>query len=264
MDYRKWLVFNTGLNDQQIVSDLHQTLIKKSSKGKIGFIRSSNDEGHWYIVETPGFSEQLMLPADECNDFIEYLEKHYLQGIVQPPVQKSTIVTSSIEYTDPLTTQIDSSLPSWIRNLFFDRTISRHVRGYAIAGFILVQIFILPQFFYAKLPDGVQSVFLGICLILSHFAVRNYTATFLTGGIRYKIVYRITAWLHGLLFLGIAIEIVAGDILVKSMDFTVYSAAGLGIVLVLGGLFIGWILSIIVYFSNGGKMITDPTKVNFK
>jgi hypothetical protein len=264
MDYRKWLAFNTELSGQQIVSDLHYALKKKKSKGKVSFTLSSSAEGHWYTIETIPFSEQLILPVDQGDEFIGYLEKHYLPSGEQTPVYVSTVTSASNCNTGESKPIVDSFLPPWIRNLFFDSSIPRHVRGYVLIGILVVQIFILPQFFDTKLPDGVQWAFITICLALSHFAVRNYKTTILTGGIRYKIVFRITTWLCGLLFLFIALENVVGDFLSESRSFTIFSAAAISILLVLGGVFIGWLLSVVVYFSNGGKMVTDPTKVNYK
>jgi hypothetical protein len=260
-DYRKWLAFNNTLTDQQHISDLYQAAKNKRTTGVYEVETIDSEQGLHYRI-TDNVYSALEINDNSVAAFLDYINKHYTLASRTETVEETNTIAPTIpKGASPFTHS--NALPR-SDNFFLNENIVLHAVGYVIIGFIIGQAFVLPQFFNLKLPDYFRWIFLAPLIILCHIAVKNYKKHFLLGGIRYGTVAKITITIFGLIFAGFSFEVIVVDLFSKGQNLNLIVVIMTGIIMVVAGLASGWFVSLFVYFSNGGKIVTDPTTIKKK
>lgn len=254
-NFRKWIVFNEGLTSRVQVENLIEAIDRCTSLGsfKCEIIHEEGSE-KFSITETITV-DTLVLTDIERREMLDYLRTHFLTNQVDTP-QLGQV--QSLE-TVQLGTQTEPKT-KFHHPLFTNRSIKRHVLGWACMGIVLLQFFIIPtNVFGIKFTDSIRIIWLLTFSIITFLAVQNYKHHFLIGGIRYTTVWSITFWLYTYIFgiCGIELAIIDGSKGMNSIYFIVP--------IILGAAYLsGWILSFPIFFLSGGKIVTDPSKIKFR
>jgi hypothetical protein len=259
-DYRKWLAFNSSLSNHQNVSDLYQAVKEKRTIGIYSAEISYNEQGNQYRITDTNYSA-LEISESEVSNFLTYINKHYITTPADIRLDNINKVVSTIPKGASPFAHVDGLSESQTGNFLINENIVLHAIGYVIIGILIGQVFVLPQFLNVKLPEYFKWIFFVLFAVLCHVAVRNYKKNFLTGGIRYRVVAKLTVTIFGLAFAGFAFEIIVFDLFSKGENLDLIAVAVTGIAMIVAGLFSGWIVSLFIFFSNGGKVVTDPTTI---
>jgi hypothetical protein len=262
-DFRKWIIYSVALKDSQCATDLYVAVNELRTINESSCEKTDSEQIEQYFICHKTAQETLQLSPAERIHFLKYLEEHY--RINSCGGQDGSQETQQSDQTN--IELLKATQPTHERTGFFKSSFLYHENEkihaicYAIVGFVLSQIFILPQFLDIKLSQTMKWLFIILFLMVSHVAVRNYKLRFLTGGIRYGTVFKIVIIIYGLVFLGLAVEIMILDTLFRETNFELFAKIAVAVITALGGLFTGWIMSILVYFTNGGKIVTDTSKI---
>lgn len=281
-DYRKWLVYNESLNDEQNLYDLYTAVKNVNTFGHSKCERANEN----YLVKNSSLNEQLMLTENQRQSMLDYISSHYFlttdaeawygakdqrqkdREKREEPEDFSHIIAhdklpSYLKHlhAKPAPVKEEEPIESKIHPFFINRDFRRHVFGYALIGFVVAQTFVIPgNLMGVKFPDYVTYVLIVLLAIGAHFAVRNFKKHFLIGGIRYKTAAGITIWYYLELFTLLGLEIALIDIIKDKSFFMLLFI----LVFMSGGLFTGWIISFFTFFLNGGKVATDPEVVRYR
>lgn len=263
-DFRRWLAFNESLTRTHRVANLYKAVSESKCIAGITCERRSGTPGEEYCVISDGTGyPSLILTQEQKKTFLNYLREHYLPQANIPTAYSANIKSAAKDNHLINTRPVTKSTSRISLKYFLHKNIRRHVLGYAIVGILVSQFLIIPtNVFHVKSNDFISWTFVLFFGTLSHFAVRNYKKNFLRSGIRYAIVWKIVFWLSAIIFLILSLEVSFIDAITKD-SYEWLPFIGVTIIMVLAGLLSGWILSILIYFLNGGKVITDPNSVTW-
>jgi len=262
-NYRKWIAFNNNVTERSHIENLFKAIDRVSHEGSIRCKQIHNDGLNTYEVHDITMPERLLLTETERADLLIYLKLHYLPSEPEPDrpaVEKKN--TRLNESTQPILQEEVRPVDYHPNPYFFNKIIRKHVVGYAIIGIVLLQFFIIPtNVFDIKYPDYLQYVWLIFFSLLTHIAVRNYKKQFLVGGIRYGTVWSVTFWLYTFIFFVGGIEIGIIDFIDGKGIASVFILVP---IMLLAAYVSGWILSIPIFFLNGGKLVTNPDEIKYR
>ncbi len=257
-DYRKWIIYEAELKTEQDFIELHAAAKEMTTKGQC-IVSELIIEGKKVVSIARG-NQTIELDEVIRQEFITYLEKNYLNSEIEG--DNNFAGENPIKPTDGMP-EVTSEQKRW-KPFFINSNILKHVLGYSIIGFASSQFFVLPQYFGVKLVSFLTWIHIFISATLAFFAVSIYKKHFLIGGIRYETVRKITLTLYGITFTAVSFEVTLLDLLFRQNENGLFGAVGLLIVMILAGLLSGWIISFFIYFLNGGKIITDPSKISVR
>jgi hypothetical protein len=273
-DYRKWIVFNSSLSDNRNVHDLFRAVGEGCMVGASRCEKISENGIDYYLISDTSYSSCLQLALDEKEAFLAYLKKHYLvtedltKGYLHNDEEKEANPGSSEGYVEGRAgirrNDEQKKYLEVFRPYFFNKDITMHVKGYAAVTIVAMQSILIPtNVFHFKSNDFFRWVFTLFFGFMAHVAVRNYKKHFLMGGIRYGMVWKITFWMYLMVCIVIGFELSCIDFFtMDNMD--AFKFFGMMILVILAGLLSGWLLSFLIYFINGGKIITDPNAVKYQ
>jgi hypothetical protein len=255
-DYRKWLAFNNALTDPQHVNDLCQAVKNKCSTASYRIELSSSEKGNCLSVTGSGY-DTLEIHESEIPGFLNYINKHYAFAPAnQAATSVNTIASTIPKGASPI---LNTHAISHKANFFLNENIVLHAIGYAIIGLLIGQALVVPQLLNIKFPNYGKWIFIVLFAMLGHLAVKSYKKNFLTNRLRYGVVAKITITIFGLVSAGFSFEIMLFNLFSAVENPNLIAVSMVGVAMVIGGLFIGWVASLFIYFLNGGKILTKPT-----
>lgn len=264
-DYRKWLAFNSSIHTQQNIDSLFDAVANAKTTRTFILDEQTDESGsRHYLIRSSNDDVSLILPVSNRETFLNYLREHYFssehvstQNVSDPFFDSGTNAFASAMFLEEdLRGGFAKTTSKYLPNI----NIKLHALGFALLGFIVSQIAVIPSnVFHVKLPEATAWILALSFGILGHFAVRSYKKHFLTNGIRYNTVWRIIFWLYSITFLAIGVEISFIDWLQDDSNYL--ALFFMPVIIMLAGLLSGWICSFFIYFFNGGKVVTDPQAV---
>jgi hypothetical protein len=265
MDYRRWIAYSSGLKTLKDFRDLYSAVRYSTKENESSCELILEDSEKYFEIKNTAAEDVLKLNEADRDNFLAYLEKNYL--VIDLPIQnigEGNSVQNASSFAEEAGSTASSMKQQSLTTLFANANIWKHTLGYSVIGFLIAQIFVLPQFFNTKLPEFMKWSFIIVFSVIAYYAVKVYKNQFLIGGIRYRTVGKVTMLFYGITFTMISVETALIDSFIGQKGFDVFANSALAILVILIGVFSGWIVSFFIYYLVGGRIVTDTSKIRMR
>ena len=261
-DFRKWLAYNNELSSGEAIHSLSESLRNVGPRGKIQFNTIVEGGESCYMIAC-GDSHILKLKESHRLEFLRYIGEHYLNSeMVKIPLPETTKQQMPIDKPWAVRTfSGDSGNQSRITgfsNTMVSATTFVQAFRFSLAGLLIFQLIVIPQFVLdINISKNVIIIFAFIVLgVLSHISVRLYRKHFTSDDkVRYRFVWRLVMLFSVMLYVGFIAEVTLLELMTGASDL---ATLWLFVPYLVFGAFIGLFFSGIVYFTNGGKVMSRP------
>jgi hypothetical protein len=266
-DFRKWVAYNNELNSRETIRSLFESLRTVGPSGSIQF-NTLAEGGETYYVLRCGDSHILKLEETQRLDFLHYISEHYLNSEIpeKEPLPETTTQQIPGDNNKPwamLTSSSESRNAAWItwiaNKLACENTFVQAFR-FSLAGILIFQLIVVPEYVLdIDISKNAIVVFALIVLgVLSHTSVRLYRKHFTADDrVRYRFVWRLVMLFCVLLYVEFNTEVTLLELAKGTSSPTLVTLLVFVPYLVFGA-FIGLFFSGIAYFTNGGKVMSQP------
>ena len=262
-DFRKWLAYNNELTSMDAIHSLLESLRKVGPRGKIQFSTVVEGGESCYMIRC-GDSHILKLNEAQRLEFLRYIGEHYLNSEipVKSPLPGKTTQQMPVDKPRAVRTfsgesGSESRITGMANKMVSAATLVQAFR-FSLAGLLIFQLIVIPQFVLdINISKNVIIVFAFIVLgLLSHISVRLYRKHFTSDDkVRYRFVWRLVMLFSVMLYVGFIAEVTLLELMTGASDL---GTLWLFVPYLVFGAFIGLFFSGIVYFTNGGKVMSRP------
>jgi hypothetical protein len=268
-DFKKWYNYSQCNGNAKLTLALKKAILHQES-GSIFTINKKGDKEKSLLIISEKYNPiSLGIHQDSMNEFINFLGSfNYIEEEGYPdPLNKKepneTIDTKTKAQKDKSRSYKNEVKEKKIFNLLHKLSFQKktlHALSFSFITFIILQIIILPTNLYdIKLGNWSKYLFLGFSLFTCTLSTISYSKYYYSLK-QYKDIFGLVTRFYSFLWLFIFSEIIVID-LILDKAFNVLFGVFLILLGQVAGLITSLFLSMIIYYTKGGKMINyvqDP------
>ncbi|MGE0079543.1 MAG: hypothetical protein AB7S48_16905 [Bacteroidales bacterium] len=257
-DFMTWFNYSQSINSLKLIHELKHVLKSKESQKSYVISNGITEDGVTYFITEKYNPTALRLTNSGCNTFYDFLCQQYPEENTEEPIKvesKSEIVSVDKKINpETKNPQENRSKLLMILHKISSKNVILHSLSFSILAFIISQINILPGNISSyKLGNWSIYLFFGMFAFVYFLCIWAYSNLYKNIKL-YNEIFKFSILYSSSFFLLAFIETMIIDFLF-SESFTIFGSIMLIILGQIMGVILSPILTLIIFFVKGGKII---------